>query len=73
MPDSPGKPDRPGKPENPAKVLVLGGYGLIGEAVVGRLVGEGHQVTGLGRDIRDAERRWPAVRWIAADGTAACR
>jgi len=55
-------PDRPAK-----KVLVLGGYGLIGEAVVGRLVGDGHQVTGLGRDIRAAARRWPAVRWIAAD------
>ena len=49
------------------KVLVLGGYGLIGEAVVGRLPGDGHKVTGLGRDIRDAERRWPAVRWVAAD------
>ncbi|MER8432044.1 SDR family oxidoreductase [Mesorhizobium caraganae] len=56
MPDSPGK-----------KVLVLGGYGLIGEAVVGRLLGDGHRVVGLGRDIRDAERRWPAVQWIAAD------
>lgn len=56
MPDSPGN-----------KVLVLGGYGLIGEAVVGRLLGDGHQVVGLGRDIRDAERRWPAVQWIAAD------
>ena len=56
MPDSPGN-----------KVLVLGGYGLIGEAVVARLIGDGHQVVGLGRDIRDAERRWPAVQWIAAD------
>ena len=56
MPESPGK-----------KVLVLGGYGLIGEAVVGRLVRDGHQVTGLGRDVRDARRRWPAVGWIAAD------
>ncbi len=56
MPDSPAK-----------KVLVLGGYGLIGEAVVGRLLRDGHQVTGLGRDIRDAARRWPAVRWITAD------
>ncbi|MBZ9671020.1 SDR family oxidoreductase [Mesorhizobium sp. ES1-3] len=49
------------------KVLVLGGYGLIGEAVVGHLLGEGHHVTALGRDIRDAGRRWPAVRWVAAD------
>jgi len=56
MSDSPGK-----------KVLVLGGYGLIGEAVVERLLGDGHQVTGLGRDVGDAARRWPAVRWIAAD------
>lgn len=56
MPESSGK-----------KVLVLGGYGLIGEAVVGRLVRDGHQVTGLGRDIGDAKRRWPAVGWIAAD------
>ena len=56
MPDSPRK-----------KVLVLGGYGLIGEAVVERLLGDGHQVAGLGRDVRDAERRWPAVRWVAAD------
>ncbi|MER9336043.1 SDR family oxidoreductase [Mesorhizobium sp. M0293] len=56
MPESHGK-----------KVLVLGGYGLIGEAIVGRLQRDGHQVTGLGRDVRDAERRWPAVRWIAAD------
>jgi uncharacterized protein YbjT (DUF2867 family) len=56
MPESPGK-----------KVLVLGGYGLIGEAVVGRLLGDGHQMTGLGREISDAQRRWPAVGWIAAD------
>ncbi|MGX9143851.1 SDR family oxidoreductase [Mesorhizobium sp. 128a] len=56
MPDSPRK-----------KVLVLGGYGLIGEAVVGRLARDGHDVTGLGRDISEAARRWPAVRWVAAD------
>jgi len=49
------------------KVLVLGGYGLIGEALVGRLLRDGHYVAGLGRDVLDAERRRPAVRWIAAD------
>ncbi len=48
-------------------VLVLGGYGLIGDEIVGRLLRDGHHVTGLGRDVRDAERRRPAVRWIAAD------
>ena len=49
------------------KVLVLGGYGLIGEAVVGRLLRDGHHVAGLGLNVVDAERRWPVVRWIAAD------
>lgn len=49
------------------KVLVLGGYGLIGEALVGRLLRDGHHVTGLGRDVWEAQRRRPAVRWIAAD------
>lgn len=49
------------------KILVLGGYGLIGDAIIGRLLRDGHHVAGLGRDIRDAQRRQPAVRWIAAD------
>ncbi|RUU06866.1 SDR family oxidoreductase [Mesorhizobium sp. USDA-HM6] len=49
------------------KVLVLGGYGLIGEAVLGRLIEDGHDLVGLGRDVRDAGRRKPGVRWIAAD------
>ncbi|MBZ9993311.1 SDR family oxidoreductase [Mesorhizobium sp. BH1-1-4] len=49
------------------KVLVLGGYGLIGEAVLERLVDDGHDLLGLGRDVRAARRRWPGVQWIAAD------
>lgn len=49
------------------KVLVLGGYGLIGEAVIGRLLRDGHQMAGLGRDVSDAKQRRPTVRWIAAD------
>ncbi|WP_192253895.1 SDR family oxidoreductase [Mesorhizobium silamurunense] len=49
------------------KVLVLGGYGLIGEAVLGRLIEDGHDVVGLGRDVRDARRRKPGAEWIAAD------
>ncbi|TPK66404.1 SDR family oxidoreductase [Mesorhizobium sp. B2-4-19] len=48
-------------------VLVLGGYGLIGDAIIGRLLRDGHHVTGLGRDVQHAGRRRPAVRWIAAD------
>ncbi|TPM41622.1 SDR family oxidoreductase [Mesorhizobium sp. B2-3-4] len=49
------------------KILVLGGYGLIGDAIIGRLLRDGHLVTGLGRDVGEAGRRRPSVRWIAAD------
>jgi uncharacterized protein YbjT (DUF2867 family)/uncharacterized membrane protein len=49
------------------KVLVLGGYGLIGEAVVDLLTGAGMHVTGLGRDTAAAKRRNPDIRWIKAD------
>ena len=49
------------------KVLVLGGYGLIGAAVVDRLLRDGHEVSGLGRDVGAAAQRRPAVRWVAAD------
>jgi len=46
-------------------VLVLGGYGLIGQAVVARL--EGQAVIGLGRKVAAARRRWPQVEWREAD------
>lgn len=49
------------------RVLVLGGYGLIGSHVVTRLLALGHDVVGLGRHISTAERRLPPVEWIAAD------
>lgn len=49
------------------KVLVLGGYGLIGSAVVRRLLASGHEVVGLGRDTAQASRTMPAARWITAD------
>ena len=49
------------------RILVLGGYGLIGTHVVGRLLGDGHELIGLGRDIRQAGIQTPQVKWIAAD------
>lgn len=49
------------------KVLVLGGYGLIGSAVVEKLLGDGHEVVGLGRDPDQARIADPCLRWIAAD------
>lgn len=49
------------------KVLILGATGFIGSAVLARLLAEGHEVTGLGRDPSRAGRRFPAARWVAAD------
>lgn len=49
------------------KILVLGGYGLIGGYVVAALVAGGHQVVGAGRDVRAAERRFPGAGWARAD------
>ena len=49
------------------KVLVLGGYGLIGAEVVRQLHDAGHSVVGLGRNTVQAARRFPEVLWIAAD------
>lgn len=48
-------------------VLVLGGYGLIGSAVVDRLQDENISAIGLGRRIGDARRRRPNVEWREAD------
>jgi uncharacterized protein YbjT (DUF2867 family) len=48
-------------------VLVLGGYGLIGSAIVERLAADGLEVIGLGRDTASAERRWPQAAWRRAD------
>ncbi|MEM7752499.1 MAG: SDR family oxidoreductase [Pseudomonadota bacterium] len=41
--------ERPGDPPGLLHVLVLGGYGLIGAAIVRRLMAEGHKVTAIGR------------------------
>lgn len=49
------------------RVLVLGGYGLIGSHVVRRLLAAGHEVVGLGRSTVQASRRFPTVPWIRAD------
>ena len=48
-------------------VLVLGGYGLIGQAVVERLLRDGVSVIGSGRRVAVARRRWPQAEWRAAN------
>ncbi|MEO1250147.1 MAG: SDR family oxidoreductase [Pseudomonadota bacterium] len=49
------------------KVLVLGGYGLIGTAIVRALLQAGHHVIGLARSRQQGERLIPEAAWIGAD------
>ncbi|ACL62423.1 NAD(P)H-binding protein [Methylobacterium nodulans] len=49
------------------RILVLGGYGLIGTAVILRLLSAGHSVIALGRSAVAARRRFPEVSWIETD------
>lgn len=48
-------------------VLVLGGYGLIGRAVVRRLLDDGHAVTCMGRNAEFGRRLEPDCHWIGCD------
>jgi uncharacterized protein YbjT (DUF2867 family) len=48
-------------------VLVIGGHGLIGGAIVAALLAAGHGVAGAGRGVTQAARRQPAVRWHRID------
>ena len=49
------------------RVMVVGATGLVGAAVVARLIGGGYEVSGLARDISRAARRLPQARWTALD------
>jgi uncharacterized protein YbjT (DUF2867 family) len=49
------------------RILVTGGYGLIGAAVLARLHQDGFQVIGAGRGIEAARRRYPFAAWVEAD------
>lgn len=48
-------------------ILILGGNGFIGSAVMAGLAAAGHSVTGLGRNIEAASRRFPESRFVRAD------
>lgn len=62
MPETAARTGRAG-----LRVLVTGAYGLIGGYVTARLLAAGWTVTGVGRDVAAARRRFPAVRWEALD------
>ena len=48
-------------------ILILGGTGFIGAAILQRLIADGHCVTGLGRDTSQAAHRFPGARFVHAD------
>ncbi len=58
--------ERPGTRPGLLHVAVLGGYGLIGSAIMRRLSAEGHRVTGIGRSAT-AARRGPGNAWQIFD------
>jgi uncharacterized protein YbjT (DUF2867 family) len=49
------------------QVLVTGATGLIGSAVVTRLILAGHDVTALSRSVASARLRQPEARWLSLD------
>ena len=49
------------------RVLVLGGYGLIGSGIMYALTARGHRVTGLGRNAATAARVSPDANWMIRD------
>ena len=49
------------------RVLVLGGYGLIGSAVCRRLEDAGCEVVGLGRNPALGRQRQPSIPWVGVD------
>ncbi len=49
------------------KILVLGGYGLIGQAVCRALIARNYDVVGLGRNEAKGRALLPQAQWVAAD------
>lgn len=49
------------------RVLVIGGYGLIGAAILRRFHGAGHEVTGFGRSAAKGRLTAPDAEWAAGD------
>ncbi|MCX5516678.1 NADH-ubiquinone oxidoreductase [Kaistia algarum] len=55
------------EPQRRRRILVVGGYGLIGAYVLARLQARNLDIVGFGREIEVAARRFPYAKWIAGD------
>lgn len=49
------------------RILVLGGYGMIGSAICRELHRRGHALVALGRNVDAASRACPDYTWLARD------
>ena len=49
------------------RVLVLGAYGLIGQAIVRELLGRDDLVVGLARDVERGRKLVPNIDWVFGD------
>ena len=49
------------------RVLVLGGYGFIGQEVCRRLLAHGYEVIALGRSLEHGRKALPQAQWRSAD------
>ena len=55
------------------RVLVVGGYGLIGLEIARRVSGAGHDVSCLGRSAKRGQALMPSAVWVEADLAALTR
>jgi uncharacterized protein YbjT (DUF2867 family) len=51
----------------PLRVLVLGAYGFLGQAIARELLRAGHRVSGLGRSAKVGKRILPELSWSERD------